>query len=384
MKKTIYLVMLLVGFAGVSVRAQDPVPQDGQTQVVQPAMDQPQMAQPQMVQPETVQPQTVQPQPSTPQGGAANSQNPQNWGRGHRTYFPGTVVDSRPDEALPSAPSSDSGHRKAGIGSLADNVNQCDVDYGNRLDAWRRQTVAETIQNALFWMGLVETGLVFLLLCYVAYLDREKRQRHIIAADIVCQLYNAWAYSDRKARAVIAKHNRWVRQLNEEYEASMREVRGELPSDPAPAFANAQLTQVTGAPEKRALDEGSAVYTIIPDTLIVSDQHAARMPVEAMDGDTPNKGASIPTFDSARYQMSETDVPFASVSGNAVDDVLARVNRNAAATAADSELQREKKRLEEKVRASEEQNRALRKMLNDQNEKKAADQESPFEQGGRA
>jgi len=63
---------------------------------------------------------------------------------------------------------------------------------------------------------------------------------------------------------------------------------------------------------------------------------------------------------------------------------LARVNRNAAATAADSELQREKKRLEEKVRASEEQNRALRKMLNDQIEKKAADQESPFEQGGRA
>jgi hypothetical protein len=82
--------------------------------------------------------------------------------------------------------------------------------------------------------------------------------------------------------------------------------------------------------------------------------------------------------------MSEADVPFASVSGNAVDDALARVNRNAAATAADSELQREKKRLEEKVRASEEQNRALRKMLNDQNEKKAADQESPFEQGGRA
>ena len=43
-----------------------------------------------------------------------------------------------------------------------------------------------------------------------------------------------------------------------------------------------------------------------------------------------------------------------------------------------------KKRLEEKVRASEEQKRALRKMLNDQNEKKAADQENPFEQGGRA
>jgi hypothetical protein len=54
MKKAIYLVMLLVGFAGVSVRAQDPVPQDGQTQVVQPALDQPQM-----VQPETVQPQMV-------------------------------------------------------------------------------------------------------------------------------------------------------------------------------------------------------------------------------------------------------------------------------------------------------------------------------------
>jgi hypothetical protein len=383
MKKTIYLVMLLVGFAGIPVRAQDPVPQDGQTQVVQPAMDQPQTDQPQTDQPQIVQPQMVQPQPSTPQGEAANPQNTLNWGRGHRSYFPGTQVDTRPDETLPSATSSDLGHRKAGIGSLADNVNQCDVDYGNRLDAWRRQTVAETIQNALFWMGIVETGLLFLLFCYVAYLDREKRQRHIIAADIVCQLYNAWAYSDRKARAVIAKHNRWVRQLNEEYEASMREVRGERPSDPAPAFANAKLIQVTGAPENKALDEGSDVYTIIPDTMIVSDQHAAQMAVKATDGDTPNR-ASIPTFDSARYQMSEADVPFASVSGNPVDDALARVNRNAAATAADSEWQREKKRLEEKVRAGDEQNRALRKMLNDQIEKKAADQESPFEQGGRA
>jgi hypothetical protein len=326
----------------------------------------------------------VQPQPSVLSGGAANSQNPQNWGRGHRTYFPGTVVDSRPDEALPSAPSSDSGHRKAGIGSLADNVNQCDVDYGNRLDAWRRQTVAETIQNALFWMGIVETGLLFLLLCYVAYLDREKRQRHIIAADIVCQLYNAWAYSDRKARAVIAKHNRWVRQLNEEYEASMREVRGELPpSGPAPEFEFAAAASSISSPEVKILGEVTPNYPVNSADLTAPDQHATQMPVKATDGDTPNR-ASIPTFDSARYQMSEADVPFASVSGNPVDDALARVNRNAAATAADSEWQREKKRLEEKVRASEEQNRALRKMLNDQNEKKAADQESPFEQGGRA
>jgi Skp family chaperone for outer membrane proteins len=68
----------------------------------------------------------------------------------------------------------------------------------------------------------------------------------------------------------------------------------------------------------------------------------------------------------------------------AVDNALARVNRSAAANAADSEWQREKKRLEDKFRASEEQNRALRKMLNDQNLKRAADQESPFEQGGRA
>jgi hypothetical protein len=383
MKKTIYLVMLLVGFAGVSVRAQDPVPQDGQTQVVQPALDQPQMVQPETVQPQMVQPQMVQPQPSVLSGGAANSQNPQNWGRGHRTYFPGTVVDSRPDEALPSAPSSDSGHRKAGIGSLADNVNQCDVDYGNRLDAWRRQTVAETIQNALFWMGIVETGLLFLLLCYVAYLDREKRQRHIIAADIVCQLYNAWAYSDRKARVVIAKHNRWVRQLNEEYEASMREVRGELPpSGTTPGFDVGGEAPSIGSAEVSALSDAATERRIIPAGLM-SDPRAIQQKAIAA-AEPIARGTSIPTIDSARYQMSETASPLEATLSSAVDDALARVNRNAAATAADSEWQREKKRLEEKVRASEEQNRALRKMLNDQNGKKAAAQESPFEQGGRA
>jgi len=371
MKKTIYLVMLLVGFAGVGVRAQDPAPQDGQSQVVQP-----EMAQPQMVQPQTDSPQMVQPQMAQP--------NPQSWGRGHRSYFPGTVVDTRPDETLPSAPSSDPGHRKAGIGSLADNVNQCDVDYGNRLDAWRRQMVAETIQNALFWMGIVETGLLFLLICYLAYLDREKRQRHIIAADIVCQLYNAWAYSDRKARAVIAKHNRWVRRLNEEYEASMRAVRGALPaSGPAPELDSTAAASSIGSLEVKILGEVTHNYPVNSADLMASDRCETREEISVL-AESLTRGASIPTFDSARYQMSEADLPFASMSGTAVDDALARVNRNAAATAADSEWQREKKRLEEKFRASEEQNRALRKMLNDQIEKKAADQESLFEQGGRA
>jgi hypothetical protein len=262
-------------------------------------------------------------------------------------------------------------------------MNQCNVDYGNRLDAWRRQVIALTVQNAFFWAVVFESGALLMLCAYLVYLDREKRQRHIIAADIVCQLYNAWAYSDRKARTVIAKHNYWVRQLNEDYEGSTREVRGELPSGPAPAFEDGPVHSSISSPEVKILDEVTPSYPIIPADVMVSGPRAVQEDT-VVNPDPVTKGASIPTLDSARYQMSEGGSALELLTAVKVDDALARVNRSAAATAADSEWQREKRRLEEKVRAGEEQNRALRKMLNDRNEKEAVDQESPFEQEDRA
>jgi hypothetical protein len=316
--KALIIFILAIGISHVSIEAQDysaqPNDQNIQTQAAQ-------------------------------QNHATRNTGPQWQQRGQRDRFPQTDVDSRPDggdmHANRNVDTAPRGHQ---LSSFASNINYCEVNYGNRLDAWHREIVGDTLGNLFFWLTVTEAAVLLLLSSYLVYLAREKRQRHIISADIVCQLYNAWAYSDHIARSVIAKHNHWMRELNEEYESKLRDGEKKASSE------NDQSLPIMSAVASSQLS---------PDRVDTSDTGSSEISPPERVVEVNGKKASIPSIEASRYEIVNP-----TLENNRVNDALAKVNRTAAEDAAESEWAKEKKRLEAQLAATREQNSALKRMLN--------------------
>jgi hypothetical protein len=285
------------------------------------------------------------------------------WQRGHRSYFPGTVVDNSPDnDPLKGSETNRASRPGSSIGSLATQFNACDVDYGDRLDAWRRQIADETVRSFFWYLSLVETAVLIILGFYTLYLLREQELRHIVVVDIVCQLYNSWAYSDRKARTLISQHNRWMREVNETYEQQLRGGGSqEAPYD----------VSVMNPASQSSVPESST-----PDSVGIEKSES-----EIVSGGT--KKTPIPSIAAAEnFGLGTPQYDAAEAAKQDVNAALAQVNQSAANAAAESEAKKELERAKAKLKAIEEQNAALKKMLNEQREREIVEEINPYGGGG--
>jgi hypothetical protein len=285
------------------------------------------------------------------------------WNRGHRSRFPNTEVDNSPDG--PNLEGGGGGTKAAnksgGLKTIGEKFNSCDIDYGARLDEWRRQIADETVRN-LFWYTTVSETLILLILSfYIAYLQREKKLRHIVVVDIVCQLYNSWAFSDNKARSVIAVHNRRIRQMNDEYETRLRGGQQE-----EPAFEVSAIPPVLE----------SAETSIILSHSFADDAHEEEQAPEQVTR------ATIPSLAAEKYGIGSKPFDPEAAAKQSVYEALALANKTAASAATQSESHKELERTKAKLKAVEEQNAALRKTLNGRREQEAQDEITPFDKEG--
>jgi hypothetical protein len=261
------------------------------------------------------------------------------------------------------------------------------VDYGNRIDAWRRQVVDETIRSITFWLSVLELFALAVLILYVIYLHRQRNQRHAISADIVCQLYNAYAFASNKARTVIAEHNRWMRELNDDYEAQMRAgLSEESPSaETGVSISSVKRERVAylGETENRTDDavgttNGSASHVSIKEP----------NPEEGGGDDILNKPEiSAPVFKAQAWAdnpvlQSAEDPQIAQTSQIDSKKLLETLNGEMAAQAGNIDIEGALKKSQEKAKALEAQNLALKHALNKQRTEQAAATLNPIANGG--
>jgi hypothetical protein len=107
-------------------------------------------------------------------------------------------------------------HLRGGIWDTAlGNVNPDNVDYGERLDAWRRVIMGETIYNAVFWTAVVMSSSLLFAIVYIYWMHRDRALRLDISVNILTQISNAYIDARDHALDAIAKHN----QLADDYNA---------------------------------------------------------------------------------------------------------------------------------------------------------------------
>lgn len=288
--------------------------------------------------------------------GSVAPPNIKDWERGHREYFPGTVYNDAPEQ--PGIAGRFHNHVTRRMSDFTNHFNPCNEDYGDQLAQWRRQVVDETVRNIIFWLAVGELILLAILTLYLMYLLRQREQRLWISADIACQLHNSWAVAHNKSKAVIAEHNSWMQQINDAYDASLRdgeeEERPRLdPIEPveqpprAPKYLNDKppVEAPPQAPAPLQVSDNEPELSLEP----------AILSVRAAKFDDGGRGRSTPRQpESAADKVTVPDT----------DDLLKQLNGSAADQAQAANVARDLEREKAKAKALEQQNTALKQMLN--------------------
>jgi hypothetical protein len=114
----------------------------------------------------------------------------------------------------PMAHGKQTGQPKSIVETTLAGVNPQDKDYGSVVADWRKTVFENTLQAFYFW-GLLGTALALgISIVGNGWLLRQRDQRLAVSADIVSQLYNAYATSRARTLEVIGKHNRLVEKYD--------------------------------------------------------------------------------------------------------------------------------------------------------------------------
>jgi hypothetical protein len=121
-------------------------------------------------------------------------------------------------------------HLRGGIWDNAlSKINPSDIDYGERLDAWRRIVIGETIESGTFWIAVMMGCFLLLAIAYIYWLHRDRAHRLDISANILTQISNSFLDARDHALDAIARHNQLADDYNAlaERMAALEQQRGE-------------------------------------------------------------------------------------------------------------------------------------------------------------
>ena len=112
-------------------------------------------------------------------------------------------------------------------------INPDDVNYGGLLATWRIAGVQETLENLYFWTIVLLLGGLILSLAYNTFLVKQRRERLIMAADVVCQITNAYLDARERVLGLTAQYNALVEEENAKIEKEeAAQQGGESPGKP--------------------------------------------------------------------------------------------------------------------------------------------------------
>lgn len=127
-----------------------------------------------------------------------------------------------------------------GLDAAVAGINPTNENYGGLLAEWRLAIVKETLENLFYWSTVILAGVAIFLTLYIAYLLKQRQHRVEMSADMMCQLYNQWAYASNRVRSTIQEHNDMVEKLDREFEVRHRSAASQLPVDlPTPPISAA-------------------------------------------------------------------------------------------------------------------------------------------------
>jgi hypothetical protein len=149
-------------------------------------------------------------------------------------------------------------HLRGGIWDNAlGKVNPDNIDYGARLDAWRRVILGETIYNAVFWTAVFMSCCLMLAMIYVYWMHRDRARRLDISVNILTQISNAYIDARDHALEAIAKHN----QLADDYNA-MAEKMAALEQQRAENQRRVRANGPDQAPPDMSPEDVSAPHSV--------------------------------------------------------------------------------------------------------------------------
>ena len=163
------------------------------------------------------------------------------------------------------------------LDKFLDSINPRDRDFGALIADARERLVEQTAENSYFWITLVQSFTILLLVSYIFWLFRQRNDRLEISVNIVTQLANSYLYTRSRAIDAIGRHNRLVDDYNALAERKARqEVVEQLekpasqsePATPSKSEANSKekVVQTSGSTAGEGAMTKEQINALIEET----------------------------------------------------------------------------------------------------------------------
>lgn len=139
-----------------------------------------------------------------------------------------------PSQSVPSAaPSQPTPKRSQGLLDYAlGKINPDNKDYGASAADARSELVGYTIQNLYFWSNVVSLSLLAAVSTGLVLVLRTQDKREIIAANLICQLWNGRVIDRREIVRRAGLHNALVEAKNAALSPAASPTKGERAESP--------------------------------------------------------------------------------------------------------------------------------------------------------